>query len=212
MKKKLVAALKLIMLGILLVVLIKQCDYFYYNSDEIFSNKEDGTKGLVLKLKHHFIERRSTTKFASSEKIDVIYKQVAKQYDKVIRGENNECIYIFADEVYILSLDEKVNALFGKRYIYYIHEARICLYDYQSNDYVDIPFPYEELIPLSITMNNEMEIRCDFEYLKEFYQYVEGARIYDDVIEVDAVNAADKYFRITSKGNHMILFEVLKRQ
>lgn len=57
----------------------------------------------------------------------------------------------------------------------------------RSAKHAIIPFPDSEIIPMSTRIENEMEIKCGFKYLKEFFENIENATVYDDMIDVDTI-------------------------
>ena len=221
MKKKIFMAIFIV---VILIVIIMQSDYFYYNSDKITANKIDGSLGLTLNIKNHFIEKRSTLKFVSSKDLEDMAKIISEQNYKVMYGKTDESVYIFDDEVYTLNIYEEKNSIFGKRYIYSMIQAELlCIESYQTFYNVYIPFPRREVISEGTSMKNKMEIKCGFKYLKEFFENVETATVYEDMIDVDAIiydyrigddfiDLTDKYVRIKYEGDNVISFEVLDKE
>lgn len=220
MKKKIFI---IVIIIIILFRIITQSDYFYYNSDKITVNKDNGSPGLTLNIKNHFIERRATLKFVCSKDLEEMEKFITEQGYKVMHGKTDESIYIFSDVVYYLYIDKDKSNIFRNRFIYSINAVTIDAYDEKIDNNAYIPFPRHEKIYSSGTGLNQEEIKCGFKYLKEFYENVETAKVYDDMIDVDAVICdsdaygndiirRDKYVRIKYEGDNLISFEVLDKE
>ena len=204
-------------------IIVMQSDYFYYDSYKITVNKDNCSLGLTLNIKNHFIERRATLKFASNKNLEDMADIISKQDYKVIHGKTEECIYVFDNEVYILYLYEEKNSIFGNRYIYSMIQADVMIDFYPTLKDAYIPFPCSETISVGRILENKAEIKCGFKYLKEFFENVETATVYDDMIDVDAIiydysvggtskELPNKYLRIKYEGDNVISFEVLDKE
>lgn len=220
MKKKIFITVIII---IILFRIITQSDYIYYNSDKIIIYNDFDYPDFTLNIKNHFIERRATLKFACSKDLEDIEKVITEQGYKVMHGKTDESLYIFSDVVYYLYIDKDKSNIFRNRFIYGINQATVSIYIEQISNDAHITFPYNEVISLGTGISEKEEIKCGFKYLKEFYENVETAKVYDDMIDIDAVICdsdaygndiilRDKYVRIKYEGDNLISFELLDKE
>lgn len=125
--------------------------------------------------------------------------------------------------VYYLYIDKDKSNIFRNRFIYSINQATVSIYIEQISNDAHITFPYNEVISLGTGISEKEEIKCGFKYLKEFYENVETAKVYDDMIDVDAIIydsneygndiiRRDKYVRIKYEGDNLISFELLDKE
>ena len=218
MKKKI-----FMIIEIVIIFIVMRSGYFYYNSDKVTVNKDDGSSGMILNIKNHIIEDCATLKFACSEYLENMAKIITEQGYTFIYGKTDESLYIFADGIYKLDVYEGESNIFINRYIYGITQATVSVDAEQISNDAHIPFPYGEVISIGTLMDDKMEIKCGFKYLKEFYENVETATVYDDMIDIDVIiydydekgndiERTDKYVRIKYEGDNVISFEVLNKE
>ncbi len=205
-----VVAAVVIIMGI--VYCVEQMDYFYYDSNNIVYYLDNGEERITIKAKNHFIEKRAMLKFECKYDINHLKSIIAKQYSNVMfdKDKNEVCIISGNNMFYIFA--KKEYSIFGNRYVYSMTEAYVSLHDIKStsvDDYdVHIPFPYEEIESLGLLIEEKMELKCRFEYLKKYYEHMESARIYDNRIEINSNNVNGKYISITYLGDDIVQFKI----
>lgn len=157
--------------------------YFYDNEEkvEIHTSTEEDTT-FVLPIKNHKIKYEYTyTDFSTDMDIDII----AKEIEKNNLGDNME---LFEKEIkithnnHVITIKKQKSSsfLWKKRYEYNM-EADFLNLTFSQNSSVSIPFPTGYLM-VEGAYETVMDISCDMEALKKFYQHFTNVEMNEEYI------------------------------
>ena len=159
---------------------------FYYN-DETVSVLE-GEEKFSINIDNHNIDfEYYFSRFACKYSEEELYQKISEQYENTYYDKELQQIIIINDnQIYTISQYEKKNFAGRKEYRYtFMHNSvRFNIESLNSEEYVDIPFPYKALESgLGAVQENE-KMTCDFEHLKTYYEDFTNVEIGENTIEI----------------------------
>lgn len=157
--------------------------YFYDNEEkvEIHTSTEEDTT-FVLPIKNHKLKYEYTyINFSTDMDIDIIAKEIEKNnladnmelFNKKIKITQN-------NHVITIKKQKSSNFLWKKRYEYNMR-AEIINLAFSKNFSVSVPFP-KEYLKIEGVYETVMNISCDMETLKKFYQHFTNVDMNEEYI------------------------------
>lgn len=170
--------------GLIIVFIFSYNLFFYFNDTEVSIklSSTEGSESFILHEKNHKIRYEYTySQFSSTSTLDEIKESIIDTYPlDVVSIDNKEVKIIHNNQVIKLKEIKSEQFLWQKRHVYTLASQYIPI-EIQKNKIVYLPFP-KEYLDTDSGYHVSMNIKCDIEELKKYYEDFTNVEFINDTI------------------------------